>query len=370
MSYSSTLYVGLDVHKESITVAYASEARDAEVVFWGRIGTRQSDIDKLIRTLTSKAPQLVFVYEAGPCGDWLYRYLGRKKLSCWVVAPSLVPKKAGDRVKTDRRDAIQLARLMRSGDLTPVYVPTVEDEAIRDLARAREDAIRDREAAKNRLKAFLLRQDIRYEGRATWGPAHLRWLAEVVCPTPAQQIVFQEYGRAVAEHDDRLQRLETELQEQVQGWRLAPVVQALQAMRGVQFTVAVTLIAELGDLTRFDNPRQLMSSLGLTPSEHSSGERRHQGTITKAGNTFARRALIEGAWAYRYPAKVSRHLQLRLEQLPQAIQTIGWKAQVRLCKRFRHRTARGKHANQVVVAIAREMAAFIWAIARAVPIAR
>jgi transposase len=187
-------------------------------------------------------------------------------------------------------------------------VPTVEDEAIRDLARAREDAIRDRKAAKNRLKAFLLRQDIRYAGRATWGPAHLRWLAEVVCPTPAQQIVFQEYVRAVTEHDERLQRLETELHEQVQGWRLAPVVQALQAMRGVQFTVAVTLIAELGDLTRFENPRQLMSYLGLTPSEYSSGERRRQGTITKAGHTFARRALIEGAWAYRYPAKVSRRL--------------------------------------------------------------
>jgi len=367
MRHSSTLYVGLDVHKESIAVAYAPEERGAEVVFLGTIGTRQCDIDKLIRTLTSKATQLVFVYEAGPCGYWLYRYLTRKHLTCWVVAPSCVPKKAGDRVKTDRRDATQLARLMRSGDLTPVYVPAVEDEAIRDLTRAREDAIRDLKAAKSRLKAFRLRQDIRYEGRATWGPAHLRWLAEVVCPTPAQQIVFQEYVRAVSEHQERLQRLEAELRDQVEVWHLAPVVQALQAMRGVQFTVAVTLMAELGDLSRFENPRQLMSSLGLTPSEYSSGERRRQGGTTKAGNTFARRALIEGAWAYRYPAKVSRHLQLRLEQLPQAIQHISWKAQVRLCKRFRHLTARGKHANQVVVAIAREMAAFIWAIAREVP---
>jgi transposase len=310
------------------------------------------------------------VYEAGPYGYWLYRYLTKKKLTCWVVAPSLVPKKAGDRVKTDRRDAIPLARLMRSGDLMPVYVPEVEDEAIRDLSRAREDTIRDLKAAKSRLKAFLLRQDIRYEGRATWGPAHLRWLAEVVCPTPAQQIVFQEYVRAVSEHQERLQRLETELREQVQGWRLAPGVQALQAMRGIQFTVAVTLMAELGDLTRFENPRQLMSDLGLTPSEYSSGDRRRQGTITKAGNTFARRALIEGAWAYRYPAKVSRHLQVRLEHLPQAIQNIGWKAQVRLCKRFRYLIARGKHANQVVVAIAREMAAFIWAITREVEMTR
>ncbi len=370
MPHSTTLFIGLDVHKDAIAVAYVTDAREAEVVFLGRIGTRQCDIDKLIRTLTSKAKQLVFVYEAGPCGYWLYRYLTKKKLTCWVVAPSLVPKKAGDRVKTDRRDATQLARLMRSGDLTPVYVPAVEDEAIRDLSRAREDTIRDLKAAKYRLKAFLLRQDIRYAGRASWGPAHLRWLAEVVCATPAQQMVFQEYVRAVSEHQARLQRLEAELREQVQGWRLAPVVQALQAMRGVQFTVAVTLIAELGDLSRFENPRPLMSYLGLTPSEYSSGERRRQGSITKAGNTFARRALIEGAWSYRYPAKVSRHLQLRLEQLPQAIQNIGWKAQVRLCKRFRYLTARGKHANQVVVAIAREMAAFIWAIAREVQMTR
>jgi transposase len=341
-----------------------------EVVFLGRIGTRQCDIDRLIRTLTSRATRLVFVYDAGPCGDWLYRYLTKQKRSCWVVAPALIPKKAGDRVKTDRRDAVQLARLMRAGDLTPVYVPDLEDEAIRDVTRAREDAIRDLKAAKRRLKAFLLRQDIRYEDRATWGPAHLRWLSEVVCPTPAQQIVFQEYVRAVSEHHDRLQHLEAALHDQVQGWRLYPVVQALQAMRGVQFTAAVTLVAELGDLTRFESPRQLMSYLGLTPSEYSSGERRRQGAITKAGNRFARRGLIEGAWAYRYPAKVSRHLQLRLEQVPKTIQDISWKAQVRLCKRSRYLTARGKHANQVVVAIARELAAFIWAIAREVSSAR
>jgi transposase len=331
MPHSSTLFVGLDVHKDSIAVAYAREARDAEVIFLGRIGTRQCDIDKLIRTLTSKATRLIFVYEAGPCGYWLYRYLTKKKLLCWVVAPSLVPKKAGDRVKTDRRDATQLARLLRSGDFTPVYVLMVEDEAIRDLTRAREDAIRDLKAAKYWLKAFLLRQDIRYEGRATWGPAHLRWLAEVVCPTPAQQLVFQEYVRAVSEHQERLQRLEAELCERVQAWRLYSVVQAIQAMRSVQFTVAVTLIAELGDLSRFENPRQLMSYLGLTPSEYSSGERRRQGSITKAGHTFARRALVEGAWSYRYPAKVSRHLQVRLEQGPKVIQDIAWKAQVRLC---------------------------------------
>jgi transposase len=312
MSYSSTLDVGRDGHQESIAVAYAREARDAAVVFWGRIGTRQRDIDQLIRTLTSTATPRVFVYEAGPCGSWRSRDLSRKQLRCWVVAPSRVPKTAGDRVKTDRRDATQLARLMRAGDLTPVSIPTVEDEALRDLARAREEALRDRQAAKNRLKAFLRRQDIRYEGRATWGPAHLRWLAAVVCPPPAPPIVCQADVRAVAAHDARLQRLKTELREPVQGWRLAPVVQALQARRGVPCTGAVTLIAALGDLPRFKNPRPLMRYLGLPPREYSRGARRCQGAITQAGPPFTRRALIAGAWASRYPAKVSRPRQWRL----------------------------------------------------------
>src|SRR4030095_3648930 len=368
MHQSSTLYIGLDVHKESIAVAYVAQAHHAEVVSLGNIGTRQCDIDKLIRRLQSKSPQLVFVYEAGPCGYWLYRYLTKKGHVCWVIAPSLIPKKAGDRVKTNRRDAIQLARLMRSGDLTPVYVPAVEDEAIRDLCRAREDTIRDLKAAKFRLKAFLLRQDIRYTGQATWNPAHLRWLSAVVCPTPAQQIVFQEYVRAITEHTARLQRLEQELQDQVKTWRLAPVVDVLQALRGVQFPVAVTTVAELGDLTRFENPRQLMSYLGLTPSEYASGARRQQGSMTKTGNSHARRALVEGAWGYRYPAKISRHLQRRLEKLPTAIQAISWQAQVRLCKRYRQLMAKGKHATQVVVAIARALSAFMWAIAKQVPV--
>src|SRR5438093_6028317 len=278
---SKTLYVGLDVHKESIAVAYAPEERGTEVVSLGAIGTRQCDIDKLIRKLQAKGAPLVFVYEAGPCGYWLYRYLTRKGLRCHVVAPSLIPRKPGDRVKTDRRDAVLLARLMRSGDLTSIYVPTLEDEAIRDLSRGREDAMRDLKATKYRLKAFLLRQDIRYEGRANWTAAHLRWLSEVVCPTPAQQIVFQEYVRAVTEQQERVQRLETELHEHVKTWRLCPVVEAFQALRGVELTGAIILIAELGDLTRFDSPRKLMSYLGLTPSEYSSGERRRHRPVER-----------------------------------------------------------------------------------------
>jgi len=284
---SNTLFIGMDVHQDSIAVAYVASDHGAEVTYLGTIGTRQTDLDQLVRQLQSKAKHLVFVYEAGPCGYWLYRYRSKKGHTGWVVAPSLIPKKAGDRVKTDRRDAIQLASLTRSGDLTPVYVPKLEDEAIRDLTRAREVATQDLKAAKFRLKAFLLRHDIRYTGRANWGPAHLRWLSEVV-------------------------------------W--------------------------------------------LTPSESSSGERRRQGSITPSGNTHARRVLVEGAWAYRYPAKVSRHLQLRLEKQPKALQDLSWKAQVRLCKRFRQLIARGKHANQVVVAIARELVGFIWAIAKQVKV--
>jgi transposase len=368
MSQSRTLYVGMDVHKESIAVAYVGQDHHAGVISFGAIGTRQCAIDQLIRQMQSKSQHLVFVYAAGPCGYWLYRYRTQKGHVCGGVAPSLIPTKAGDRVKTHRRDAMQLARLMRSGDLTPVSVPQVGDEAIRDLSRAREDALRDLKTAKHRLTALLLRHDIRSTGQASWGPAHLRWLSEVGCPTPAQPIVFQEDVRAVTEHRERLGRLEQERQDCVQTWRLRPVVDALQALRGVQFTVAVTIVAALGDLTRFDTPSQLRSYLGLTPSEYSTGDHRHQGAITNTGNAQARRALIAGAWAYRSPAKVSRHLQWRLEKLPQPLQAISWKAQGRLCKRSRHLSARGKHANRVVVAIARALRAFLWAIAQQVPV--
>jgi transposase len=259
-----------------MAVAHVAKAHEADVISLGTIGPRHVDLDRLVRTRPSKATPLVWVSATGPCGSWRYRDLTRKGPCCGVVAPSLMPKQAGDRVNTDRRDAVPLARLRRSGDRTPVDVPNLEDEAIRDLSRAREDAIGDLKTAKCRLQAFLLRHDIRSTGQATWGPAHLRWLSEVVCPAPAQQLVFQEDGRAVNEHTERLQRLEQALNEQVKSWRLNPVVAALQAWRGVQFTVAVTTVAELGDRTRFDNSRQLMKCLGLIPSAYSRGERRRQ----------------------------------------------------------------------------------------------
>ena len=208
MHHSSTLYVGLEVHKDSIAVASVANDHDVEVIDLGASGTRPCDIDQLVRKLQAKAQHLVFIDEAGPYGYWLSRDLTKHGQVCWVVAPSLMPKKAGDRVNTDRRDAVQLARLMRSGDLTPVDVPAVQGEAMRALSRAREDALHDLKTAKFRLNAFLLRPDSRSTGRATWGPAHLRWLSEVVCLTPAQPIAFQAYVRAVTEHTDRLQRLD------------------------------------------------------------------------------------------------------------------------------------------------------------------
>jgi len=368
MGEPTTLFVGLDVHKDSMAVAHASADPASDVVYVGQVGTREADLDKLLRRLHSHASRLVVAYEAGPCGYGLYRTLTRKGISCLVVAPSLIPKKPGKRVKSDRRDAVQLARLLRSGDLTSVYVPTVEDEAVRDLSRAREAAIGVLKDAKLRLKSFLLRHGLNYSGRAIWNEAHLRYLAKVVCPTPAQQIVFQESLRAVGEQTDRVRRLEDELSEIAATWRLRPVVDAFQAMRGVQSHTAVTVAAELGDLTRFDTPRQLAAFIGLIPSEYSSGESRRLGPITKAGNGHARRALVEAAWAYRYPAKVSAHLQQRLQRCPMPIQNIAWKAQVRLCKRYRRLVARGKNPNVVVTAIAREILAFLWAIAREVPI--
>jgi transposase len=369
MAQPTPLFVGLDVHKDSIAVAHAQGQSPDPPVFVGAIGTRQVDLDKLVRRLEAKTPTLVFAYEAGPSGYGLYQYLTSKGFTCQVIAPSLIPKKPGDHVKNDRRDAVELARLLRSGDLTRVYVPSIEDEAIRDLCRARDAARLTLKNAKLRLKGFLLRLGLPYVGRADWTPAHKRYLAKVICPTPTQQIVFQESVRAVDEQVDRLQRLEAELLERAPAWRLYPVVQALQALRGVQWLVAITVVAELGDLTRFDSPRQLAAFVGLIPSEYSSGTSRRQGGITKAGNSRARRALVEGAWAYRYPAKVSEHIQRRIDGLPKPIQDIGWKAQVRLCKRFRRLVARGKHPNIVVTAIARELIAFMWAIAKDVPVA-
>ena len=262
MSQSRTRFIGMDVHKDAIAVAYVAQDHGAEVASLGTMGTRQCDIEQRIRKRPSKAQHRIFVYEAGSCDSWLFPPCRKKTTTAGGVAPSLMPTKAGDRVKPDRRDAVQLARLARSGDLTPVDVPTVDDEAIRDRTRAREETISDLQDATCRLKAFLLRQDIRCCRPVQPGPAHLRWRAEVVCPTPAQQIVLQAYVRTVTEHTARLGRLDQERREQGTTWRVHPVVDALQALRGVQCTVAVTMVADIGDLPRFEPPSTLMQCLG------------------------------------------------------------------------------------------------------------
>jgi transposase len=363
-----TIFVGLDVHKDSIDVAIAEGGGNREVRHCGTVGGDLAALDKAIRRLRSRGAVLRVVYEAGPCGYEIYRHLTREGIDCVVVAPSLVPKRSGDRVKTDRRDALTLARLHRAGELTAVYVPRQEDEAMRDLVRAREDAKEAERTAKQRLGAFLLRHGIRYTGKKAWTRPHRRWLSGLSFAHPAQQIAFQEYVDTIEECQKRVDRLTEQIRGLVPQWRLAPAVEAFQAMRGVSLIVAATVAAEVGDLSRFDTPRQLMAYLGLVPSEHSSGETVRRGSITKTGNGHARRVLVEGAWTYRHRARVSRRLLDRLEHLPQAVREIAWKAQLRLCERYRRLEAKGKRTQVIVTAIAREMAAFLWAIAREVPI--
>ena len=368
MNKHSILFIGLDTHKEFNEVAYIEEHRGAQPVHLGRVSSSKVAVQKLVRQFESKysGATLHFVYEAGPCGYWIYRLITSLGHCCYVVAPSLIPKKPGEKIKTDKRDALKLAKLLKSEDLTPIYVPEPEDEAVRDLSRAREVAMKDLKDAKYQLKALLLRNNINYKGTANWSQKHLRWLTEIVLPHPAQHIVLQEFLHTITERISRLERLDNELTHHVHQWRYYPVVKAIQAMRGVRLLVATGVVAELGDLSRFDHPRKLMSYLGLVPSEHSSGGKRHIGAITKCGNGRARRLLVEGAHTYQYAANISTDMQKRQEGLPKDIIDIAWKAQIRLCKRYKKMIAKGKHYNLVVTAIAREMIAYIWAIAKEV----
>ena len=317
----------------------------------------------MVEWLARSGRHLNFCYEAGPCGYGLYRLLRELGHDCIVVAPSLIPLKAGERVKTDRRDALMLAKLHRAGELTAVWVPDAAHEAMRDLVRARATAARVLTKARQHLNGFLLRHSMVYAGQRTWTQAYRRWLTTVRFDHPAQQIVLQDYIHAVEDAEKRLVCLVQQIEQLLEAWSMAPVVKAIQAMRGIALINAVTLVAEIGDFTRFASPRQLMAYLGLVPSEHSSGASVRRGGVTKAGNGHARRALIEGAWTYRMQARISRKLHDRIESLPQEIRDIAWKAQVRLCARYRRLTVAGKPAVVATTAIAREMVGFIWAIA-------
>ena len=356
------LYVGLDVHKKTTDVAIASDRSNGKVRSYGKIVSTLDALNKLIKKLQDGNKELRFVYEAGPCGYQIYRYLDAKGIYCSVVAPSMIPRRSGDRIKTDRRDAINLVRLFRSGELTSIYIPTPEDEAIRDLIRCRDDMRRFERKARQRLLSFLLRHGYQYSGKKHWTKGFYTWLATVRFSRPAQQVTLQEYIDVTNECSERIQRITQQIQIHVEEWSRAPFVKAYQALRGVSMIVAATVVAEIGDMNRFQSPKQLMAYLGLIPSEHSSGKTVRRGPITKTGNSHVRRVLIEAAWTYKMQARVSNVLLKRQKGLPKSVCDISWKAQTRLCTRYRRLFARGKSRQTVVTAIARELSAFIWAI--------
>ena len=360
MEERSKIHVGLDVHKDSISVAAAEPGRAAARL----ICKLPHDLNKLLKVISriGSTEQLHIVYEAGPTGFGLQRALEDKGYVCEIIAPSQIPRRPGDRVKTDGRDCRQLAECSRAGQLSAVWIPDPSDEAIRDLARAREDAVNARVQARHQLKGFLLRHGVRYTGRTSWSIAYYRWLSTLNFEAGATQTAFTEYWQAVQAADERVERLTKALEGSISGWRFEPVVHALQALRGVAAITAISLTAEIGDLARFSHPRKLMGYLGLVPSERSSGERTSRGSITKTGNAHARRLLTEAAWNYRFKARIGREALARQEGLSAAIRTAAWKAQLRLTQRFAALQSRGVQLNKACVAVARELAGFIWAI--------
>lgn len=356
-------FVGLDVHKESIAIAVAESGRAAPQ-FVAEIPNDLPRLLKELRKLAKGGAELRCCYEAGPTGFELCRALARAEIACVVIAPSLVPKQAGVHVKTDRRDAVKLARFHRSGDLTEVYVPDAATEAMRDLERAREDAKNAERSARHQLGKFLLRHGRKYAQKATWNVVHLAWIRTQQFEHEAQNRVLVDHVHAVEEATARVARLDKDIAELVETWSAKPLVRALQGLRGVRLLTAVVIAAELGSVTRFAHPRQLMGFLGLVPSEHSSGESRRRGAITRAGNRHLRRILVESAWSYRFRPAMGTPLRIRSQGLSHAVRAIAWKAQHRLHDRYRRLLARGKNKQQTVTAVARELCAFVWDIAR------
>ena len=361
-----TLSVGFDVHAETISAAAAEDGRGGEVRYLGRIPHSPESVRKLVKKLGG--PERIRVcYEAGPCGYGLYRQLTEMGVYCEVVAPTLVPVQSGDRVKTDRKDALKLARCFRGGDLTAVWVPDEQHEALRDLVRAREAAKKDQTRARHRVGKFLLRNGRRRPQRTrAWGSVHMNWLRHQRFDTFAQQATMADYLGEVDHAIERLQRLEQALEQAIE--EMPPtskaLVQGLQALRGVAKTTAVTVVAELGRLSRFDHPSQLMGYSGAVPSEHSTGGpgKERRGGITKTGNSHLRRVLVESAWSYRHRPSVQGELRRRQQGLSEEVRGIAWKAQHRLHNRYRRLSGRDKPKPKVVTAIARELLGFIWAI--------
>ena len=360
-------YVGLDVHKDTTVIAVAESGREGEVRLYGQIDSDLAALEKVLRKLGGEGVTLHVVYEAGPTGFVVYRRLKQLEIDCIVVAPSRIPQTNGPRQKTDRRDALQLARLHRAGELTAIRVPDAVDESIRDLTRARADAVHDRTRAKQRLKSFLLRLGYRYSGSANWSEAHQRFLRRLTLPLPALRSVLEEQLLAMDQAVQRVARLDELIAVQVPQWRLYPAVQAVMCLRGFQLTSAAIIVAELGDVRRFAHPRHLMAFLGLVPKENTTGNTRRLGAITKAGNAQARWCLVEAIQKALTPPKVSARLSLRQQGQPTLYRELGWKAQVRLHKRGWHLLHRGVMKAKVNVALARELTGFLWDLLRQVP---
>jgi transposase len=366
----SEAFVAFDTSKLRNAVAIAEVGRAGEVRFLGEIENSAAATGKLLRKLAGKYAELTFCYEAGPTGYGLYRQIKSLGHQCIVAAPSLIPKRPGDRVKTNRRDALSLVKLLRAGELTAVWVPDERHEAMRDLTRARTAAVADLRGKRQQVSSFLLRQGLRHPGKTTWTKSYLAWLSGLKLAHLEQRIAFEEMLLAVRQAQERIERLEQAIGAAVADWSLAEVVTALMAMRGFDLIAATTFLAEIGDLSRFQTPRELMAYLGLVPSEDSTGDTIKRGPITKAGNRQARRTLVECAWSYQHPPRVGKDKQAKVAAAPPAVREIAWKAQVRLCARYRALIRRGKLKTVAITAVARELAAFVWAVNREITTAR
>ena len=361
----STRFIGMDVHKATIVVAVTATGEIGKATAFGTVPNTTAALEKLVARLhQAGSGPMKFCYEAGPCGYGVHRTLTRLGEDCVVVAPSMIPRKSGDRQKNDKRDAAGLAVLHRGGLLTAVWVPDAVHEAMRDLIRSRLAAVRAVRTARQQLSAFLLRHERIYpNGRTAWTKAHRRWLVDQSFAQPAQQIVLEESIEAVRLGEQRRDRVDGYLRAQIPSWSLSPLVRNLSALRGLDTIASAGLAAAIGDPSRFATAPDFMAYLGLVPSEHSTGPKRRTGAITKTGDIHARTLLIEAAHSYRLPARVARPKLAAVDAVPETVREIAWKAQTRLCQRYRHMMAKGKLRQVVVTAIARELAGFVWAIA-------
>lgn len=359
----SITHVGLDVHKDTIWAALA--VPQGEILSIGQIANTAAAVSRLVSKLHRKHPRLHFVYEAGPCGYDLYRQLTAMGFGCEVIAPSLLPRRPGDRIKTDRRDAEVLARLSRGGDLVSVWVPDEHHEAIRELVRCREDFKLAERRMRQRLCAFLLRRSRHYDG-SNWTQDHYAWLRRQHFSHAQSQATFDHYLQSAGETGERIMLVERQMSESLEDWSLSPLVDGLMSMRGVSLVTAMTLASELGDMGRFDKASELMSFVGLVPSERSSGLTRHQGGITKSGNAHVRRLLVESAWSCRHSPHISVDLRRRASQTSDLVRSIAWQAQKRLYRRYHRLINRGKASQVAITAVARELAGFVWSINLAV----